>query len=159
MSKRFIRKIGGLAKNCPNPMLQPIEINQIKSLYQPGVPIKQIVAQTGIARNTVRKYLREMSSTSQTKSRHIIENYGAEIREMFFKCEGNCVVVHRNIEDKLDIHVSLWQLQRLCQPFRKDLKPETKHIRYETEPGQQMQIDFAEKTLVIDGEAVKMHFL
>ena len=44
MSKRFIRKIGGLAKNCPNPMLQSIEINQIKSLYQSGVPIKQIVA-------------------------------------------------------------------------------------------------------------------
>ena len=37
-------------------------------------------------------------------------------------------------------------------PFRKDLKPDNKHIRFETGPGQQMQIDFAEKTLVINGE-------
>lgn len=28
-----------------------------------------------------------------------------------------------------------------------DLKPNNKHIRYETEPGQQMQIDFAEKNV------------
>lgn len=158
MSKHFIRKIGSLETNCPNPMLQPIEINQIKSLYQAGVPIKQIVAQTGIVRNTVRKYLREMSSSPSTNSRHIIESFGAEIREMFFKCEGNCVVVHRNVESKLGLHVSLRQLQRFCHPFRKDLKPDNKHIRFETEPGQQMQIDFAEKTLVINGEVVKMHF-
>lgn len=89
MSKHFVRKIGGLETNCPNPMLQPFEINQIKSLYQSGVPIKQIVAQTGIARNTVRKYLREMSSHPSLISRHVIESLGAEIREMFFKCEGS----------------------------------------------------------------------
>lgn len=60
---------------------------------------------------------------------------------MFFKCEGNCVV-HRNVESKLGLKVSLRRLQRFCQPFRKDLKPDNKHIRYETGPGQQMQIDF-----------------
>lgn len=153
MSKRFNRKIGSLTNNCPNPVLQPIEINQIKSLYQSDVPIKQIVAQTGIARNTVRKYLRKMSSNPLPNSQHLIESFGTEIREMFFKCEGN-YVVHRNVESKLGLKVSLRQLQRFCQPFRKDLKPDNKHIRYETEPGQQMQI----KTLVIDGEAVKIHF-
>lgn len=79
MSKRFNRKIGSLTNNCPNPMLRPIEINQIKSLYQSGVPIKQIVAQTGIARNTVRKYLRKMSSNPLSNSQHLIESFGTEI--------------------------------------------------------------------------------
>lgn len=152
-------KIGCLSKKRPNPMLQPIEINQIRSLYQSGMSIKQIVAQTGIARNTVRKYLREtLPDAEKHSSRHALEMHGSEIREMFIKCEGNCVVVQRNIDEQFGLSVSIRQLQRFCTPFRKELKPNSKHIRYETEPGQQMQIDFAEKSLVINGEVVKMHF-
>ena len=73
-------------------MITPLEINQIRSLHQAGVPIKRIVSQTGIARNTVRRYIKEEVTLASHKDRVFMQEHGERIRELFIKCDANCVL-------------------------------------------------------------------
>ena len=139
-------------------MITPLEINQIRSLHQAGVPIKRIVSQTGITRNTVRRYIKEEDSQPLHKNRIFMQEHGERIRELFVKCDGNCVVLQRFLDEEFGQQISLRQLQRFCEPFRQELKAVKQYSRYETSPGQQMQIDFAEKSLLIGTEVTKVHF-
>ena len=50
------------------------------------------------------------------------------------------------------------QLQRFCRGLRKELNTVQPHSRYETQPGVQMQIDFAEKDAIVNGETLRVHF-
>lgn len=158
MKRRISRMIGCFYKGRPNPMITPLEINQIRSLHQAGVPIKKIVSQTGIARNTVRRYIKEEVTQASHKDRVFMQEHGERIRELFIKCDGNCVVLQRVLAEEFNQQISLRQLQRFCEPFRQELKAVKQYSRYETAPGQQMQIDFAEKNIMIGTEVTKVHF-
>lgn len=158
MKRRISRMIGCFYKGRPNPMITPLEINQIRSLHQAGVPIKRIVSQTGIARNTVRRYIKEEVTQASHKDRVFMQEHGERIRELFIKCDANCVVLQRVLAEEFNQQISLRQLQRFCEPFRQELKAVKQYSRYETAPGQQMQIDFAEKNIMIGTEVTKVHF-
>ena len=51
------------------------------------------------------------------------------------------------------------RLRGICEDLRLQRKAAIAPHRYETGPGQQMQIDFAEKYVNVGGEAIKVHFL
>lgn len=155
MKRRKSRIIGSLNNGRPNPMITILEINQIRSLYRAGIPIKRIVQQTGIARNTVRRYIKE---DEPCKDHTFLESQKEKVRELFIKCEGNCVVLQRLLIEEFSQNITLRKLQRFCVPFRQEFKPIKTYTRYETAPGQQMQIDFAEKTLILGNEAIRVHF-
>ena len=51
------------------------------------------------------------------------------------------------------------RLRRICEDLRRQRKAAIAPHRYETGPGQQIQIDFAEKYVNVGGEAIKVLFL
>lgn len=142
----------------PNPMLTNIDVNQIHSLAKQRLSITKIAVTTGFSRNTVKKYLRTPLVEKPKKAASLLEENSALIREWFFSAEGNCVVVQRLFEEKFNTKVNDRKMRRFCEQFRSELKASTAPNRYETAPGQQMQIDFGQKEVKINGELVRIHF-
>ncbi len=59
-----------------------------------------------------------------------------------------------------DIHVSLRTVERTVAPLRRELAAEARAtVRFETPPGEQLQIDFGERRVEIAGVATKAFFL
>lgn len=77
---------------------------------------------------------------------------------MFLSLEGNYVVLHREIQTTFGLKVHIQKLRWHCEGLRKALKASIAPSRYETAPGQQMQIDFGEKKIFLGEELVKVHF-
>lgn len=141
-------------------MLSKIEVEQIMALHSQGVPTKRIALQMGLSRTTVRAYLNNPKKT-QTPTHSgttFLQEHAADIRELFLECQGHCVPLQRLIEAKFNVTIGLRQLQRYCQPLRKEIKASKANTRYETAPGQQMQIDFGEQVISLDGSVCRIHF-
>mgnify|MGYP000919026098 CR=1 FL=1 len=144
-------------------MLTAIQIQQIRELFSHGHSIKSIARVTGVARNAVRRYLRKPAgslddpSTTRNSTRWLL-HHQTEIKDFFLESEGNCVVVQRRIAQKFNRCIHVRQLQRFCRGLRKELNAVQPHSRYETQPGVQMQIDFAEKDVIVNGETLRVHF-
>lgn len=68
---------------------------------------------------------------------------------MYVNCELHCPPLRRCIKDRYQVDVPLRMLQRYCAPLRKELKRltylEDTVCRFETAPGQHLQVDFGEK--------------
>lgn len=142
----------------PNLMLTNIDVNQIRSLAKLQLSIAKIAVLTGCCRNTVKKYLRTPVVEKPKKVTGLLQENSALIREWFFGAEGNCVVVQRQFEEKFKVKVNSRKIRRFCESFRSELKASLAPGRYETGPGQQMQIDFGQKEIKIHGELVEIHF-
>lgn len=82
---------------------------------------------------------------------------------MYYEHEGFCIPLQRTIKERFKFDIGLRMLERFCQPFRKALKSETaqrdRAIRFETQPGDQMQIDYGEKDLILGGKRTRIYFL
>lgn len=160
MKSRTCEKVLDHAYNSsPNPMLTTTQINQITALRSQGQSIRTICKLVGISRNTVRKYLRPAPEIEDGESIGLaLADNHEKIRSMFLECHGHCVPLSRKIKEELNIQVHLRTLQRFCKPFRDEIKETTQQTRYETAPAVQMQIDFGEKDVTIDGTVCRVHF-
>lgn len=154
--KRTIRNITN-KRFRSSKMLTENQISQIHALHSKGKSVRKIAEWLGMSRNTVTKYLENPSAVHKKRVKSL-DSHRKIVRELFFKCEGNCVVVARELKEKHGLEVCPRTLRAYCNQFRKDLTPEDVFIRYETAPGQQMQIDFGMKKLIINDEPVDVHF-
>lgn len=54
-------------------------------------------------------------------------------------------------------------LERFCADIRQEHRLERVQadvpIRYETAPGQHMQVDFGEKDVLVNGQPIRLHFV
>lgn len=143
------------------PMLEPEIVKQIRALTALGWGKKRIARELGIARNSVRRYLREgeaaetqtrpggwtLDSVQQATARSLLDGPAA----------GNTVVVKRLLAEQ-DVEVPLRTLQRVLAPHRQAKRAaELATVRFETAPGHQMQIDFGERWISIAGVRTKVH--
>ena len=82
------------------------------------------------------------------------------IKELFFEMNGHCVPLLRKIKESYDGSANLRGLQIFCKQFRKELKNRGESIpcRYETQPGDHLQIDFGEQDVMIGGSNIRIHF-
>lgn len=141
-------------------MLAQNEIDNIRRLYfEEKQPIKKIANQLGIARNTVRRWIRKESSVPvYGEKRSFLIEHKEEIRQAFLDCEGNCLPLRRKIRNDYQITIHLRMLERFCEEFRREIKESLEPTtRFETLPGQQLQIDFGEKKMKIGGKEIKVH--
>lgn len=152
--------IGTVQLTCPEKMLTEIEVKLITDLAKAHRSIKAIARQLHISRNTVRRYLRGRAPTGQGRSEAMkwLNDNRSRVRELFFTDEGNCAVVRRDLESSSTQKINLRQIQRFCRPFRRQIKEVQAFCRYETAPGQQMQIDFGEQDVMIASQPVHIHF-
>jgi transposase len=80
------------------------------------------------------------------------------LREGFRQHAGNADVVRQELAREKDITVSLRTVERAVAPLRRELIAAARAtVRFETQPGEQLQIDFGERRVEIGGVAVKVY--
>jgi transposase len=150
----------------PSPEVPVIEgelVTAIRELAGRGWGTKAIGRELDIARNTVRRYLRqpaEAGAQVRLAARRLPDEMVAEARAWFVGvAEGNAVVVRRLLAEHGHA-VSLRTVQRVVAPVRLALRAaDVATVRVETAPGAQLQVDFGEKWIVVAGRRVKVFLL
>jgi transposase len=143
-------------------MLKPDVVDRIREWASQGVHVKQIARRLGVARNSVRRYLAgaRVGFQDRPAARRLDEPTQREVERLFGGvAEGNTVVVQQELAAR-GIEVELRTLQRAVAPLRQEARARAlATVRFETKPGQQMQIDFGEKIVSIAGQPVTVHLM
>ena len=142
-------------------MRTPEEVTAMLRLKELGWGSKRIAAELGCSRNTVRRWLgagdwRPCSSPSRSKR---LDGLGDWLSERFQRHAGNADVVRQELSTEKGIVASLRTVERAVAPFRRELAAAARAtVRFETAPGQQLQIDFGERRVEIGETTTKVFF-
>lgn len=140
-------------------MKAPDEVSAMQRLKGLGWGSKRIAAELGCSRNTVRCWLaqgdwRPCASPSRSKK---LDGLSEWLRERFRRHAGNADVVRQELAREKHITVSLRTVERAVAPLRRELVAAARAtVRFETPPGEQLQIDFGERRVEIGDVAVKV---
>jgi transposase len=141
-------------------MLEPDEVTAMLRLRKLGWGSKRLAREFGCSRTTVKRYLSAgvWLPYRRRKSRGKLAVHEAWLRERFFRHRGNADVVRQDLERELGIIVSLRTVERAVSGYRRQLVAEARAtMRFETPPGQQLQIDFGEKRVRVGDETVRVY--
>lgn len=141
-------------------VIEPDIVEQIRALCRLGWGAKRVARELGLARNTVRKYRdpnQLVGVQKRPEARGLSPEQIAQAKELFTTtAEHNAAVVHQLLDCP---DVSLRTVQRYVEPIRTSLKSEDcASVRFETPPGQQIQIDFGERRVNLGGTYVLVYF-
>jgi transposase len=143
-------------------MLEPEVVDRIHELSGQGLGSKRIARQLGVSRNSVRRYLAgaKVGFQERPAARCLDGDTLREVHDLYGTvAEGNAVVIQQELASR-GIHIELRTLQRAVGPLRQEKRAEAlATVRFETQPGQQIQIDFGEKTVRIAGQPVKVYLM
>lgn len=141
-------------------MLAPQEVQRMLALQALGWGAKRISRELGCSRNTVREYLRQGGWRPMDVSARgsALEPHREWLAHRLRQHRGNADVVRQDLARELGVSVSLRTVQRAVEPLRRAMRAEAvATVRYETPPGQQLQIDFGSTAVAIDGEPQRIH--
>jgi transposase len=141
-------------------MQTPEDVAQMLRLKAAGLGIKHIARKMGCSKNTVRRYLRADGwvAYKQSERKSALQALKPWLNERLQQHRGNADVVRQDLQREHGVAVSLRTVERAVAPFRRELRAaEIATVRFETAPGEQLQIDFGEMTVSIAGERVKVH--
>ena len=128
-------------------MLKEEGVVEISILKRQGYSIRGISRELGISRNTVREYLRtgkQAVYSPRPSSGTILDGYKPYIKARVKAAHPDWIpatVIHREIQER-----GYQGSVRTLRNYLVELKPLAKPdpvVRFETEPGQQMQVDWA----------------
>ncbi len=142
-------------------MRTPDDVSAMVRLKALGWGAKRIAAELGCSKNTVKRWLRYgdwrpcVTPSRSTK----LDGLSTWLAERFRRHRGNADVIRQELAQEKYIHVSLRTVERTVAPLRRELVAEARAtVRFETPPGEQLQIDFGERRVEIDGIATKVFF-
>jgi transposase len=135
----------------------------IRELAGRGVGSKTIARMVGVARNTVRRYLRQPLAPGlqvRLTARRLTDDARQEARTLYEgSADGNAVVVQRLLKER-GTDVSVRTIERAVADIRRAGRAaELATVRVESAPGEQLQIDFGQKRIRIAGEWVRVFLL
>jgi transposase len=140
-------------------MKAPEDVAAMLRLKALGWGVKRIAAELGCARNTVRHWLAQgdwcpVASPSRSKK---LDGLSDWLRECFFRHGGNADVLRQELAREKAISVSLRTVERAVAPLRRELIAQARAtVRFETQPGEQLQIDFGERRVLVGGVKVQV---
>ena len=141
-------------------MLAPQEVQRMLALSALGWGAKRISRELGCSRNTVREYLRQGGWRPMDVAARagVLEPHREWLAERLRRHRGNADVVRQDLARELGLQLSLRTVQRAVAPLRRELRAEAvATVRYETAPGQQLQIDFGSTAVAVGGELQRIH--
>jgi transposase len=135
----------------------------IRELAGRGVGSKTIAQTVGVARNTVRRYLRapiEPGTQVRPAARKLTDEARGDARTLYAGAAGgNAVVVQRLLAER-GIQVSVRTVERAVADIRRARRAaDLATVRVESPPGDQLQIDFGQQRVRIAGEWVRVFLL
>src|SRR4051794_4693193 len=136
-------------------MLKPEVVDRIRALAAQGLGSKRIARLLGVARNPVRRYLAgaPVGHQGRPAARRRDDAALREVQHLYGTvAEGNAAVIQQELAAR-GLHLDLRTLQRAVAPLRQERRAAAlATVRFETPPGQQLQIDFGEKVVRIAGQ-------
>lgn len=141
-------------------MKNPNVAEQVRNYIRQGWGTRKISEALDISRNTVKK-LRDHGWQPYKRPTRPgkLDGLDCWLRQKFFQHDGNADVIRQELKQEQHIEVSLRSIERKVKPLRQELHAAAiATVRFETPPGQQMQIDFGEKSVSIAGAQTKVHF-
>jgi transposase len=141
-------------------MKEPEEVAAAVRLHALGWGSRRIARELGISRTTVKRYLAQggwVAYRSPVRAGRL-NGLEAWLGERFKRHRGNAEVLRQELLSEHGVDVSLRTVERAVAPWRQELAAEARAtVRFETPPGQQLQIDFGEKGVLIGGESTRVH--
>jgi transposase len=125
-------------------------------LKELGWGVRRIARELGCSHMTVRRYVAAGGwMPVRTPERpSVLHGLEAWLAERLRRHCGNADVVRQDLAREHGIAVSLRTMQRACAPHRRVLQAEARAtVRFETPPGQQLQVDFGEARTPVAGES------
>lgn len=146
------------------PVIEGELVTTIRELAGRGVGSKAIARMVGVARNTVRRYLRQAIAPgvqSRPAARRLTDEARQEVRALYEGAAGgNAVVVQRLLKERGDPGVSVRTIERAVADLRRARRAVAlATVRVESAPGDQLQIDFGQRRVRIAGEWVRVFLL
>jgi transposase len=143
-------------------MLEPEVVDRIHELSGQGLGSKRIARTLRVSRNTVRRYLAGATVGFQERpaARRLDGPTLSEVHHLYrTTAEGNTVVIQQELASR-GVHVDLRTLQRAVATLRQQERASRlATVRFETPPGQQIQIDFGEKLVPMAGAPLKVYLM
>lgn len=141
-------------------MLDPQDVDLILRLHKKKWGKKRIAKELGISKHTVTRYIKLgcwQPYTSEDARQCALDPHLDWLKQAFFTHHGNAAVLAQLLEDK-GVDVSLRSIQRAVKPWRDELRLQQKAtVRFETAPGEQMQVDFGSRRVMIAGQVRKVY--
>src|SRR5262245_13268521 len=139
-------------------MLRSGIVNTIRELAVQGKPVRAIARELGLARNTVRKYVRGPTEVAARPPRPSkLDPYKAQIRHWIAQDHlYNCQAIYRRLREQ-----GYTGRQSILKAFVQPLRPVMRRtrrpvLRYETAPGEQLQFDWGEFVYEREGQTHKL---
>lgn len=139
-------------------MLKREDYFMIQEMKAKGMHINDIAHALGVHPRTIRRALERGSAPRGRKRNRVstLEPFKAEIDRMLGEGIWNAMVVFRKLQEQ-GYTGSVITLRRYMQPKR-TLRPSRATVRFETEPGEQLQNDWGEIWTEVGGERTKVCF-
>src|SRR5690242_1031669 len=141
-------------------MVRSGTVNTIREMALAGKPVRAIAKELGLARNTVRKYVRS-SAAGVTRRKHKpskLDPFKPQIREWLEQDHlYNCETMVGRLQ-ALGYTGKLSILKDFVRPLRPPRAAGRQQpvLRYETKPGEQLQFDWGEFVYEQDGVGHKV---
>lgn len=143
------------------PLRTPDDVAVILRLHELGWGAKRIAREVGCSKNTVKRYLaRGAWAPARSPVRPgRLAGLTEWVAERFRQHRGNADVVRQDLVREHGLAVSLRTVERAVAPLRRALRAEARAtVRFETAPGDQLQIDFGERAVLIAGGTERCYF-
>jgi transposase len=142
-------------------MLRSGIVNTIRELAVQGKPIRAIAKELGLARNTVRKYVRggvEAQAQAQARPRRPskLDPYKEQLRRWVVEDHlDNCETLVRRLQ-AAGYTGKTTVVKDFVRPLRPPAAGQRPVVRYETKPGEQLQFDWGEFVYEQEGATRKL---
>ena len=135
-------------------MRTPDEVAAMLRLHGLGWGTRRIAAEVGCNRETVQRYLasgrwRECQVPARSNK---LAGHADWIADRFRRHRGNADVVRQELASELGVVTSLRTVERSVSHLRRELAAAAlATVRFETPPGRQLQIDFGQRRIAVEG--------